>query len=490
MNISSYDQFLEDYNSCSLVPVCAEILGDLETPVSTFLKTTDGTHRFLLESVERGENRGRYSIIGDRPLLILKSKNGRIHYRDFEKGMDRRFDGDPFQELKKVLANYRPPQKNPLPFMQGALFGFLGYDCVRHIEKLPEHAMDDLDLPDIHLFLPGQLVVFDNLLHLLRFIVYVRPDGRPREQYDRALTALEQRVKASRGPSSEKAIECREQKADPESSITHDDFLSGVEKIKSHISRGDIFQGVLSQRLQSNVAVPAFDVYRALRMINPSPYMFYLDMGGVQVLGSSPETLIKRQGERVTVNPIAGTRKRGRDEKEDEANIAELLNDPKERAEHIMLVDLGRNDVGRVAEYGSVEVAEFMAIEKYSHVIHIVSTVSGTVRPGIDAVDVFRAGFPAGTVTGAPKVRAMQILEELEPTRRGPYAGAAGYFSFDGDMDVCIAIRTIVVKNGTAYWQAGAGIVADSIPENEYLETLNKARALQRALEYAQGGLR
>ncbi len=491
MKITGFEKFKKHYSLRKLVPVSAEILGDLDTPVSTFLKTMEGPYRFLLESVEGGAQRGRFSMLGDRPIAVFRSKNGRSELVDCLKGKMQNFEENPLDVLRRILSEYQFPSDEKEPGHTGGFFGFLGYDAVRYIEKLPEKSTDDMDQDDVHMFIPQRLVVFDNLLNVVRFIHFAVPSGDVNKDYERAIDALKRRIKRlheaklSNGPNSVQAVETEAF----QSNLDRGQFERMVETARDHIKNGDIFQVVLSQRLSTRTKAKPFDIYRALRVINPSPYMFYMEMDRVTLLGSSPETLVKLQNDRVTVKPIAGTRKRGFDEKEDTRLIKDLLSDPKERAEHTMLVDLGRNDIGRVSKYGTVSVDEFMSIEKYSHVIHIVSTVSGRLGPGQNAVDVFRASFPAGTVSGAPKVRAMEIIEDLEPTRRGIYAGAAGYFGFDGNMDVCIAIRTIYIHDGTAVLQAGAGIVADSVPANEYEETLNKARGLKRALEYAEGGL-
>ncbi|NIA31290.1 MAG: anthranilate synthase component I, partial [Actinobacteria bacterium] len=477
------------YNKFPLLSVSAEFLVDLETPVSTFLKCTEGSYRFLLESVEGRETRGRFSIIGYSPFLIFKVKNGLIEITEKVHGNDKSFRSEPLKVLKKIIKKYQHPKMNDIPFINGGLFGFLGYDAVRYIEKLPDSTNDDTKLPDMHLFIPETIIVFDNLLHKIEIINFVSPGDEIEKEYGAAVEAIKKmikRIKANR----KKDNEVKSFNTDAfKSNLEEHEFKEMVLSAKKYIKRGDIFQVVLSQRLMIETRSKPFDIYRALRVINPSPYMFFLQMDGLNILGSSPETLIKLSDGRVFVKPIAGTRKRGADEAEDEYLSKELLADPKEIAEHTMLVDLGRNDVGRIAEYGTVQVEKLMEIEKYSHVIHIVSTVTGKLKKGMDSVDVFIAGFPAGTVSGAPKVRAMEIIDELEPTRRGIYAGAVGYFGFDGDMDVCIAIRTIYMIGKTAYLQAGAGIVADSDPEKEYEETLNKANGLMKALIYAEGGL-
>jgi len=490
LKITSFEQFVLNYKTENLQPVKAEILGDLDTPVSTFLKATKGPYRFLLESVERGAQRGRYSIIGDSPIAVFKNKNSSSQLHNMVTGETEYYTGDPFQTLKEILQKYLTSPFYNTPFINSGLFGYLSYDSIRYIERLPEIATDDINLPDIHLFIPKKVIVFDNLYNKIIIINFVIPAGDKKKEYQEAKRNIQEIIEQIQTQYlSRNGHQGVPKTGRIESNLKKSEFEKIVTKTKEYIKKGDIFQGVLSQRLKVQSTVPSFDIYRALRVINPSPYMFYLEMGGLHVLGSSPETMVKLDNGKVEVKPIAGTRKRGANEKEDELLIKDLLADPKERAEHTMLVDLGRNDIGKITEYGTVNVDDLMITEKYSHVIHIVSSVSGTLRNGMDSIDVFKACFPAGTVSGAPKVRAMEIIEELEPTRRGIYAGAVGYFSFDGNMDVCIAIRTIYVKGDTAYLQAGAGIVADSIPEKEYEETLNKARGLLKAIEYAEGGL-
>jgi len=490
MRLTSFDEFTKASEQFPLIPVYAEILGDLDTPVSTFLKTTSGPHRFLLESVEGGTTRGRYSIIGDTAIAIFKSKDGTSNFENLQTGARQEFSENPLDLLKSLLQQYIHSPISDLPFINGGFFGYLGYDVIRYIERLPDKAVDDTGLPDIFLFIPQKIIVFDNLLHKIHIILFEIPDGNLINSYENAVSEIKKIVNSIRtSMNSESPKNHGKSNGHYSSNTTRNEYEEIVRKAKKHIRRGDVFQIVLSQRLEVETDVPPFDVYRDLRVINPSPYMFYMELDGLTLLGSSPETLVKLDGDRVYVKPIAGTRKRGADEKEDESLIKDLLGDAKECAEHTMLVDLGRNDVGRIAEYGSVTVDELMGIEKYSHVIHIVSTVSGKLKPGLDAVDVFKACFPAGTVSGAPKVRAMELIEEMEPTKRGIYAGAVGYFAFDGKMDVCIAIRTIYIKNGKAFLQAGAGIIADSQPAREYEETLNKAKGLLKAIEYAEGGL-
>lgn len=485
---TTFAEFDRTAKKLPLTPVVAEILGDLDTPVSTFIKTTRAPYRFLLESVESEGRRGRYSIIGDSPFIIFKSKGRQVTIQNCVANTALTIEDNPLDVLKNMLNKYAQ-QGGETPFLSNGFFGYLGYDAVRHIEKLPEIAIDDVDLPDIHLFIPQRIIVFDNHLHKITIILYTGVSTTVSESYEAAVTQLEEIVQTIRRPfenPQNTAPAHIERKID--STLSRHEFEGMVMQAKKHIARGDVFQIVLSQRLKVPTAASAFHIYRGLRMINPSPYMFFIELDDVELLGSSPETLVKLRGDEVTVKPIAGTCRRGADGAEDDRLIDDLLNDPKERAEHVMLVDLGRNDIGRIAKFGSVRVEDYMSVEKYSHVIHIVSTVKGELARNMDAVDVFKACFPAGTLTGAPKVKAMELIDRFEPTRRAIYGGAVGYLTFDGDMDVCIAIRTIYKKDGVAYLQAGAGIVADSIPEHEYLETMNKAGGLLKAVEFAEGG--
>ncbi len=468
-----------------LTPVTAEIVGDLDTPISAFIKTTRPGYRFLLESADRG---GRYSIIGDTPLLIFKSKDKRVTLQNCWTNTVVTLEDNPFDVLQGLLRKYARHRRAPVPFINNGFFGYWSYDAVRRIEVLPQVAVDDLNLPDIHLFVPQRIIVFDNLLHKITLVYFALPGTSLSESYNVAVEQLEAMADQIRRPLEETPAVKRTASKKPESTMSRYEFEERVGRCKQHIACGDVFQIVLSQRLKIETEVPALQIYRGLRTINPSPYMFFMDLEGLELLGSSPETLVKLSGGEVTLKPIAGTRRRGADDAEDRRLIADLVNDPKERAEHVMLVDLGRNDLGRIAEYGSVHVAEFMAVEKYSHVIHLVSTLKAKLAGG-DAVDVFKACFPAGTLTGAPKVKAMELIDRYEPVRRSIYGGAVGYMTFNGDMDVCIAIRTIFKKDGIAYLQAGAGVVADSVPEHEYLETMNKANGLLQAVALAEGGL-
>lgn len=484
-----------DYN---LIPVYREILGDLHTPVSAFHKLDDGRFAYLLESVEGGENIGRYSFLGGAPSLVF-STQGREITIDRQGVAETRAlaDGeDPLHVLKALMGEYRVAKVPGLPKFYGGAVGYFSYDSVRFFEELPAAPPDDLQLPDCIFVFTEACVIFDHVRHRILMVSNVHVDGDPDATYDQAAAKIDDLIAQLQAPETRPlgllpGAEMPD--AQMKSNFTHEGFLAAVDTAKDYITAGDIIQVVLSQRLsrQLSPALQAqpFNLYRALRYLNPSPYMYYLSYGDLKIIGSSPERLVSEEEGTVVTRPIAGTRKRGRNAQEDAELAADLLADAKERAEHIMLVDLGRNDLGRVCEFNTVEVDELMIIENYSHVMHLVSNVRGKLRPELDHFDVLRACFPAGTLSGAPKVRAMQIIDELEPTRRGPYGGAIGYFSFEGNMDTAITIRTIVVTEGTAYVQAGAGIVADSVPESEYQETLNKARALLKALELAERGL-
>jgi len=490
-------EFKELSRKGNLIPVWREILADLETPVSAFIKLGEGKFSFLLESVEKGEKLGRYSFLGSEPALIFKSKGKKVEIIRPGKCEILTVKKDPLETLRRIMDGYRVISSPELPRFSGGAVGYVGYDMVRFWEKIPQKNKDDLNLPDSLFMLSHTLVIFDHLNHKIKVVSYALLEGKesPQIAYKKARRRIDEviaRLKQS-SPSllygGSKQRRKAEVNQEIESNFTPDVFQARVKRAKKYIRAGDIFQVVLSQRLKRKVSASAFDIYRTLRSLNPSPYMYYLKCGDFEIVGSSPETLVRMEGEEVTYRPIAGTRKRGRDRTEDELLTRELSANPKEKAEHIMLVDLGRNDMGRVCEYGTVEVTELFSIEKYSHVMHLVSNIEGRLRREMDQYDLLRACFPAGTVSGAPKVRAMEIIEELEPCCRGPYAGALGYFSFSGNMDTCIIIRTILIKEGIAYIQAGAGIVADSHPESEYEETLNKARALIKAIEIAEKGI-
>ncbi len=492
------EQFCDLARSYNLIPLYREILADLETPVSAFMKVAQGDYTFLLESVEGGERLGRYSFVGFDPSLVLKTKGRQVEIlRAKRRETFSLSEGeDPLHILKRLMQEFRWVGDPTLPPFAGGAVGYLGYDIVRFFERLPDLKPDDLQLPDCFLLFTENLLVFDHVRHRIKVLVNARVEGEdPSVAYSRAVAQIEEMIARLRAPlsfppktSCERVVPAS-QPLRLSANMTPDQFCAAVRQAKEYIAAGDIFQVVLSQRFTTRTHAHPLDIYRALRTINPSPYMYYLSYGDVKVIGSSPEILVTEKRGKVTVRPIAGTIRRGQTPEEDLENERQLLGDEKERAEHVMLVDLGRNDVGRVCRYGSVRVSEFMVIERYSHVMHIVSNVEGELAPGKDAFDVFRACFPAGTVSGAPKIRAMEIIEELEPTKRGPYAGAIGYFSFSGEMDTAITIRTIVLKGQNAYIQVGAGIVADSVPEREHQECLNKARALMKALEMAEAGL-
>jgi len=489
----SLEEFVEKARMGNLIPVYQEILADMETPVSAFLKVAgQSEHAFLLESVEQGENIGRYSFLGCDPGMIFECRGNQVAIT--EQGEKRRIEVEraPLHQLREALRRYRPVADPELPPFTGGAVGYLSYDMVRDFERLPALKPDDIGAPDAHFILADSLVVFDHVKRKMILLTNAHV-ATPRDAeiaYRRAADRIEALRERLDQPLTRPLRTARPvEDLSPKSNFAREDYLAVVECCKEYIRAGDILQVVPSQRWRLPLPCPPFDIYRALRTINPSPYMFYLRAGELHLAGSSPEVLVKLIGETVTVRPIAGTRRRGRTVEEDKALERELLADPKERAEHVMLVDLGRNDVGRVARYGTVRVTDLMVIERYSHVMHIVSNVEGQIRAGCDAFDVLRACFPAGTLTGAPKIRAMEIIEEMEPQRRGPYGGAMGYVGFNGNLDACITIRTVVVKGEDAYVQAGGGVVADSVPELEFQETENKARGLMRAIEMAARGL-
>lgn len=495
------EDFKEKAKEGNLIPVYKEILADMETPVSAFLKIDDGQYSYLLESVVGGEKWARYSFLGSSPSVIIRGKGDKIEIIRDGKKDNLSFKKDLLEIIKREMERYRPVSLSGLPRFFGGAVGYLGYDIVRFFEKIPDSGREGLGLPDLLFMITDTLLIFDSLAQKIKVVsnAYIH-DGDTENAYEEAKGKIEniiERLKTPlypplprgelKGGYHESGI--MNPALTIESNITKEDFENMVRKAKDYIASGDIIQVVLSQRFQKDVSVPPFEIYRALRVINPSPYMYFLRFGDNSMIGSSPEILVRLEGETLEERPIAGTRKRGSTEEEDNALEEELLKDPKEMAEHIMLVDLGRNDLGRVSEIGTVRMKELMMVERYSHVMHIVSDVEGILADGKDAYDVLRACFPAGTVSGAPKIRAMEIIEELEPARRGPYAGAVGYFSFSGNMDTCITIRTIIIKDGIAYIQAGAGIVADSEPEREYYETLNKAKGMFKAIEMAEKGL-
>ncbi len=467
-------------------------VADLETPVGAFLKLAHGRpNSFLLESIEGGSARSRYSIIGMDPDLVWRCRSGRAEVNRHARSAPHAFVSDDRPALDSLRALIQEAQldlPDHLPPMLGGLVGYLGYDMVRLMERLPEKNVDSVGLPEAILIRPTVFAVFDNVKDELTLAapIYPQPGVSAQAAWDQAQAALAQADAALVRPLPHAAPPVAlPPQPEPQSNLTKAEFMAIVDRMKEYIAAGDAFQVVPSQRFTVPFALPPFALYRALRRINPAPFLFFLDFGGFAVVGSSPEVLVRLRDGTVTLRPLAGTRPRGATPEHDRQLEAELLADPKERAEHLMLLDLGRNDVGRVAELGSVRVTESFAIERFSHVMHISSTVEGRLRPELDALDALIGGFPAGTLTGAPKIRAMEIIEELEPTRRGIYAGCIGYFAANGTMDTCIGLRTAVVKDGTMYVQAGGGVVADSTAEGEWEETRQKSRALFRAAEEA-----
>ena len=486
MIVPDKEQFLRQAEEGTLVPVFREYHADLETPVSAYLKISARfpTDHFLLESVEGGEKWARYSFIGFDPHLRFRADAKGISVRQGEETRDVPVTGDPLDALAGILKEIRYRPAPGLPRLSGGAVGYIGYDYVRYLEKVGG-SRPLTDAPDAMFLFPSRLVIFDNVRHTILIVAHgsLRAGEDPGAAYGRALEAIEEVRGILRMPLEGSEVPDRDDGGEPPTfEMARGAFLDAVRKAKEHIRNGDIIQAVLSNRATVRTRRTPAEVYRVLRALNPSPYMYLLRMGDLSVVGSSPEILVRLEGDEIQLRPIAGTRPRGATPSEDRRLEAELLSDPKELAEHIMLVDLGRNDVGRVAAWGSVKADELMGIERYSHVMHIVSNVVGKLREGLTAFDVLRAAFPAGTVSGAPKVRAMQIISELEPFRRGIYAGAVGYFDLQGSMDFCIAIRTIVMSGGEAMIQAGAGIVADSDPAREWDEILSKAKILFRAV--------
>ena len=477
---SDYQPSLEEARALAgkgnLVPVFKEVAGDLETPVSAYLKVARGRHSFLLESVEGGEHLGRYSFIGTEPYRLLQSDaDGAV---------------DPLHSVEDELRRFQLVPVPGIPRFHGGAVGFLSYEAARRFERLPAPEADPQGLPEAMFMFADTVLVFDHLEHKIKVVTHARLDGDIDSAYRQATWRIDEYVGRLMQPLAvpvhDRPSGDAAQPGATQSNVTREQFLRMVQRAREYIIAGDVIQVVLSRRLSIPTHAPPFEVYRSLRAVNPSPYMYYLQFGDVHIVGSSPEMLVRVEDRTVTTHPIAGTRPRGRDADEDAALEAELRSDEKEQAEHIMLLDLGRNDIGRVSEPDTVRVDQRMAVERYSHVMHLVSRVSGRLREGLTCFDALRACFPAGTVSGAPKIRAMEIIAELEPDRRGPYAGAVGYFDLRGNLDTAITIRTIVMKEGTAHVQVGAGIVYDSIPEREYEETVNKAGALLRAIEQAE----
>lgn len=487
--------FLKLAKKGNLIPVCREILADLETPVSCFLKMGGNPYSYLLESVEGGEKQARYSFVGGSPSLVFKSKGKRISL-ERAGGKTETFETrhDPLYELERLLNRFKQVPVKGLPPFTGGAVGYLGYDTVRFVEKIPDRNKDVYGLPDALFVFTDTLFIFDHVDKKIKVVSNVCLDDfkDPRQAYAHAVEKIDQeirKIRSSPAPSRHSTSASDGGKVRFTSNFRKPEFLKAARRAGEYIKKGDIIQVVLSQAFSAPVRSAAFDIYRALRSINPSPYMFYLNCGNFELVGSSPEIHVKCEKGKASLRPIAGTRPRGKNSAEDARLEKDLLADPKERAEHLMLVDLGRNDLGRVCDFKSVNVSEFMTIERYSHVMHIVSNVEGRLKKGKTRFDLLRATFPAGTVTGAPKVRAMEIIDELENQKRGFYSGIVGYFSYSGELDSCITIRTILVKDGVATVQAGAGIVSDSRPEKEYQETVNKAKAMMKAVEFAENGV-
>jgi anthranilate synthase component I len=488
----SLQETLKIAEQASVIPVCKEILGDLLTPAAAFLRVAHGRRRvFLLESVEGGERLARYSFIGWDPFLVVRGKGNSVWTE--HQGEIVREETKGLSKLRQISGKFRPVPMPDLPPFLGGGVGYFAYDLVRQYERIPTLSGDDLELDDYHLMYFSNILAFDHLRHRIHILTNIFQDRGTEElkaKYQDALLRIEQIEKRLTIPISLPSPAACEKIPEPVSNVSEAEYYANVQTAKSHIRAGDIFQAVLSQRFAMKISCDPFDIYRALRFINPSPYMFFLRMDNLHLVGASPEMLVKVRDGRVEYGPIAGTRPRGKTPEEDARLCRELLSDEKERAEHIMLVDLGRNDLGRVCRFGSVRVTDLMRIEKYSHVMHLVSSVEGELRCDLDCYHALESCLPAGTVSGAPKVRAMEIIENLEPCRRGVYGGAVGYVDFSGNLDTCIALRTLVIKDGVAYIQAGGGIVADSDPKREREESINKASALIRAVKFAHEGLK
>jgi anthranilate synthase component I len=492
-----FAEFARSVGSVSCIPVYRQLIGDGLTPVSAFRRIERAAPSFLFESVIGGEKVGRFSFLGSEPFLTFEARGSDVTIREAAKpGEIHRFSArDPFLDLEKWLARYRAVPSSKLPRFVGGAVGYASYDAVRYTEDLPNVPPDDRGLPDLSFAFYDRMVLFDHIRKTILVVAqaHLRAGVDPREAYLTACARIDELVERLSGPGPDLASSDIDTDSPvslrPRSNFTRAEYEAVVRRCQEYIKAGDIFQVVPSQRFEIETAALPFDIYRVLRVVNPSPFNFYLPYGDFALIGSSPEILVRVEDGVVTIRPLAGTRRRGCDEAEDRALALELLSDPKERAEHIMLVDLGRNDVGRVADYQSVQLTDLMKVERYSHVMHITSNVTGRLRPGQTAFDALRAGLPAGTVSGAPKVRAMQIIDEFEPQKRGPYAGAVGYIDFTGNMDTCIALRTLVIQGKTAYIQAGGGVVYDSDPGSEFEETVNKAQGLLKAIEIAESQL-
>lgn len=499
-HLPSFEEFRALARSHTVVPVYRRLTGDTLTPVSAFCKIQEGDWSFLFESVVGGERVGRYSFLGSGPFRTFEAHGNKTHVRSGTGHVTESNSADPLRMLEEKVAKYRAPHLPGLPRFCGGAVGFAGYDTVRYVERLPNAPTDDRHLPDLSFGFYDRMVIFDHAAKTILVVANAllasvgEREGDLRAAYDEACRRADQLVeRLQRGVADLQLTDINPQsqgaytpRSGVTSNFTRAEFEAAVEKAREYINAGDAFQIVLSQRFRTETRARPFDIYRALRVVNPSPFMFYVRAGGVTLVGASPEIMCRVENGVITNRPLAGTRRRGATPEQDAALAAELVADPKERAEHIMLVDLARNDVGRVAELGSVKISDLLAVERYSHVMHLSSTVTGKLQAGLTAFDALRASLPAGTLSGAPKVRAMEIIDELEPHRRGPYGGAVGYVDFSGNMDTCIALRTMVLLGQTAYVQAGAGLVADSVPASEYEETVNKAMSLLRAIEVAE----
>jgi anthranilate synthase component 1 len=490
MYTPSWEDFKDKAGEGNLIPVYRKVLADLETPVSAFLKIDDDSYSFLLESIEGGAQIAQYSFLGSNPSIIFQSKGRKVTITENAESRSLESD-DPLGCLKELMDRYKSVEVEGIPRFFGGAVGYVGYDSVRFFEELPEKTDDDLDLPDMFFVITDKILIFDHVNHHIMVVCNAHIEDDPKAAYDEAISEIDTMVDALQRPLDYPKYSAPKTppKLELVSNLVREDFEESVRVAKEYIRAGDIFQVVLSQRFSTEIKAPPFDIYRALRSVNPSPYMFYLNFGSLKLVGASPEMLVRVEGDAIDLRPIAGTRPRAMKEFDDAELERDMLSDEKERAEHIMLVDLGRNDVGRIAGLGSVYVSELMIVERYSHVMHLVSNVCGTLRDDCETFDVLRATFPAGTLTGAPKIRATEIIEELESLKRGPYGGTMGYFSFSGNLDSCIIIRTLIIKDDMAYVQAGAGIVADSDPSSEYIETMNKALAVVKAIEIAEAGL-
>ena len=492
-----FKEFSRLAREATLIPVVKSVSADLLTPVSAFLAIADKEpHAFLLESIERGEQIGRYTFLGAKPYMRVRAQQGNV---EIERGRRREtLKENVFEVVKRLLREHKPAHIKGLPPFTAGAVGYFAYDVVRQLEKIGDHAKDDLHVPDAELMFFDRLLAFDHLRHQIHIVAAADVSNEnPRRAYDRAvrdIAAIERKLARGLSPALwRKSKKGTAGKLKVDARTRREQYMRGVERCKEYIAAGDIFQVVLSQRLDFTPGVAPFDLYRALRQVNPSPYLYFLRVGDGQgndthILGSSPEMLVRVTGRKLEYRPIAGTHPRGKDEAEDQRLEEQMRTDEKERAEHVMLVDLGRNDLGRVSDYGSVKVKDLMYVERYSHVMHLVSALESTLRKNLSALDAFAACFPAGTLSGAPKVRAMQIIEELEPTRRGVYGGSVLYADFAGNLDSCIAIRTMLMKGKKAHLQAGAGLVADSDPAAEFQESMNKAQALLKAVEMARTG--